>query len=618
VKFVLRISVLCAGLIVFFCAARADAACTGSATTWGCPAGASTADVQAVIDGADDGAIVTFAAGAYTWSSQANFSASKGVTLTCTTPGACDVSVTGGAVIGVSSFSGTNTHLYRISGFTFDQSSNGFVIWFGSGCSGCNGAFTQIRIDHDTFHLTEGGVAIFFGENTSIGNFYGVIDHNAVTSAGSVQLLTMIGAVNDTPPPSPFGTADNMFVEDNDITITTMTNAGDGCMDGWGGDSIVWRHNTSLNCLVTSHGVTHAGGPQSVELYGNSMRVDNGAVAQGVGDGYRLFHHQGSGEFIAFDNTFAAANGKNSEVLSMLHYRDYPNAIDNGATQCDGTQSNDGNRVPTAANQGYPCWRQPGRDFAGNLRPMYVWNNAWSDTKAQVPMATPDIGGTPDYYANHMKADREWYNAVSASAQTSPTTPFDGTKGMGFGTLAQRPITCTTNASESGGGVGYFATDQCAQGLLYRCSATNVWTPHYTPYPYPHPLVSGISPQTMDGGVGCYGVGMDAGVDGGGSGADAGGGSDAAPPGNDGSGPGPDGSGPSDASANADGGGGGGCGCMLGAPEDSAPSWGVWIVAPLLALRRRCISAKTAASSPLAPCRASRPRPRSRAPSEPE
>ena len=62
--------------------------------------------------------------------------------------------------------------------------------------------------------------------------------------------------------------------------------------------------------------------------------------------------------------------------------------------------------------------------------------------------------------------------------------------GMGFGTLANRPATCTTNALESGGGVGYFATDQGAQGTFHRCSATNTWTGWYVPYTYPHPLVA--------------------------------------------------------------------------------------------------------------------------------
>src|SRR5205823_11054263 len=33
-----------------------------------------------------------------------------------------------------------------------------------------------------------------------------------------------------------------------------------------------------------------------------------------------------------------------------------------------------------------------------------------------------------------------------------------------------------------------------ADGVLYKCTAPNTWTLYYTPYVYPHPLVSGASP----------------------------------------------------------------------------------------------------------------------------
>jgi hypothetical protein len=99
-------------------------------------------------------------------------------------------------------------------------------------------------------------------------------------------------------------------------------------------------------------------------------------------------------------------------------------------------------------------------------------------------------------------ANRDFYMQYSGQvAQTSSTAPFNGTTtctgsnscGGGWGTLANRPTTCTT-------GVGYLATDQgnwntsgngFGQGELFVCTATNTWSLHYTPYTYPHPLTQG-------------------------------------------------------------------------------------------------------------------------------
>jgi hypothetical protein len=109
-----------------------------------------------------------------------------------------------------------------------------------------------------------------------------------------------------------------------------MTNAGRGCMDSWGNGAIVWRHNTSLNCLVTSHGVTHSGGPQNIELYDNVLAVDAGA-ASGFEDGY-------------YRSADPAVAGYDTDL-----------------GRCDGTSPLDGNRAPASTYFGYPCWRQPGR-----------------------------------------------------------------------------------------------------------------------------------------------------------------------------------------------------------------------------------------------------------------
>lgn len=548
--------VLASAVFLLLGSATLQAACTGSGTSWSCPAGASSIDIQAAVNSASDGAIITLAAGSYTVSARdanphygVDFSNNKGVTVICATPpsavGAATVNPcafnTGNhnAFGGNETFGGTNSHFYRISGFVFDGGGSapgtGGVVWFDN-YNGTNPATLYgpnglggVRVDHNTFrNYPRSAEVVFVGHGGGIINVSGVVDHNYFAGTNQYAALFSMGSPNPSPPPTQLGSVNNLFFEDNTINFGAMTDASNaGCTDGWGGAALVIRHNSSTNCLWAMHGATHAGGPANYEFYDNSITLNANATGDEETAGnpttiscQRCLHHQGSGTIIAFNNTFTvpAGNTISGGAMVVQDYRSIARgpSVDGGMPACDGSVVNvpsfgiilsDGNRTPAGSNYGYPCRFQAGRDFQGNYKPIYAWNNKWPNSSgARAPLIIADAGGTVpdgsfppsncdptaatgtcDYFTFHMKENREWFNAVSTSAQSSPTSPFNGTTGMGFGTLANRPTTCTTS-TEPGAGVGYFATDQGPQGTLYTCSATNTWTVYYVPYTYPHPL----------------------------------------------------------------------------------------------------------------------------------
>jgi hypothetical protein len=206
-------------------------------------------------------------------------------------------------------------------------------------------------------------------------------------------------------------------------------------------------------------------------------------------------------------------------------YRPYPTPDGWGyaGTQFNGTGSiwDGGTAMGTDTLLGYPCLDQPGRGqgdlLSGGfpnkinsvtgksewpkqaLEPIYIWNNAGG--------IVPGWGGAvySDDSGGRVVANRDYYPSASGQ-QTSPTAPFNGTSGTGWGTLANRPTTCTP-------GVAYFATDQGswnrstsnpygvqlngADGVLYKCTAPNTWTRYYEPYTYPHPLRLPGAPQNV-------------------------------------------------------------------------------------------------------------------------
>ena len=168
--------------------------------------------------------------------------------------------------------------------------------------------------------------------------------------------------------------------------------------------------------------------------------------------------------------------------------------------------------VPTAfaIKSGWPCYMQVGAmkgttygSTSGRQQdsvPAYLWANMCSGTfgggciSGKAVTQGVGIASTCRVTAPDILRNRDFFDSYTNGEQTSPIAPFDGSftlgsgAGVGYGTRANRPHFCMT-------GAGYWATDEGSwnkrpggsQGVLYKCTATNTWTPYYTPYSYPHP-----------------------------------------------------------------------------------------------------------------------------------
>lgn len=449
------------------------------------------AQVQTAIDAASDGATINFDAGTYTWSSTIDMSPARGITLKGAGAGSSVVTPTG-TIIRLTNNTANTSKLYRITGFTFDSLSgttNGMIFVYGAY------DITGLRIDHNSWtNMGDNQTVITAGATGgSHGAVYGVVDNNTVSGNYACTFVMGFGyggvATAAVWPANRSGTVNNLFIENNTLTFTYLNATGHKVSigDSWAGAAMVWRYNTITNGLISSHGTVHQGGTVNFEAYNNSITITSDAVH--FRDGYSSIHHHGSGEQYMYNNTVTTVTTPiNSETFRVNDYRAYADHGDGDRTElgrCDGTNPIDGNTSPTGTYYGYPCWHQAGRDKDGNLRPLYIWNNvANGSTQINLAVSNSYPADAPPAPSVHVAANRDYYNAVSANAQTSSSSPFDGTTGMGFGTLANRPTTCTTG-TWTGGGVGYWATDT---STLYRCSATNTWSTQYQPYTYPHPL----------------------------------------------------------------------------------------------------------------------------------
>jgi len=439
-------------------------------------------------------------------------------------------------------FSGSAAQtLFRVTGLT---------IQILSGTSGCSTVFGGgqntpaptpfLRVDHNHFTTTQNGIC----QIQTFGAAWGVVDHNVITqpistsSAQSVTNFWRVGAgwTGDGfasggytwNQPTGWGTNQFLFFENNFFT-------GGYINDCSSGGKQVFRYNTIVHAIEQGHeGTGDFRGCRATEYYQNNVTCDanNAGVAS-----------TRNGTMLVWGNT---TKGCSAQLVGLNNDRTNGHTFgkppDWGYCGTQGVYPGPSPWDGNSNSAGYPCVDQPGRGQSD-----YIFGSAYGfgePMRANVTLkmcptsSTTGSGGAltcPAGYVigntspgggswprNALEPVYEWMDAaqgqvggdcnplnclpnrdyyqesIGQAAQSSPTSPFNGSAGTGHGTLSNRPTTCTAGPGGQfaagppriGGspGVAYWATDE---NTLYVCTATNTWSLYYEPYTHPHPLIAG-------------------------------------------------------------------------------------------------------------------------------
>lgn len=445
---------------------------------------ASRADVVTAINSASNGDYIHIPAGSVSWASKITMPNTKVFKIKGAGMARTTIAVPSGAFLWDMP---STSYVLEISDITFNLSGYGGdgAIMLGDN-NPHSGGLNGFRIHHCSF-TNSTSCAIYITQNIEDGYLLsGVIDNCTFRdiSGSSNKQVQFYGAG----PSSnsihgaylfPYETTENnksVYVEDCSFKNNVIS---DGALDTYGGARYVFRYNAVTNTNVEHHGADSGGyrGTMKWAIYNNTFANTSASGRAG---------HYRSGTGVIFGNTYVGNYGR----IDLAIYRTDESMAPWGL--CNGNSTWDENQPGLS---GYACLDQPGHVFGptsggvNDLKPIYGWNNNKNQTSLPITL-TEEHARQADY----MHADREYYQG-GIVAQTSSSFPFNGSTGMGFGILVNRPMSGLTV------GVGYWDTDN---SILYRAISSNSWEQLYTPYTYPHPLrgeggVTDITPPVLSG-----------------------------------------------------------------------------------------------------------------------
>ncbi len=487
-------------------------------------ASASYTDVSAAVSAAGSGDTVFVPEGTATWDQA--LCITKGIIIHGA--GSGKTVITGNITdkyAGVVKYEPENPALnepFRITGFTLDANNMSNVVYL---TNRTIDIVNQIRVDHNEI-LNPGGQDA--GRSIIIkGTVYGVIDHNLFRVSGSalgsygMQGSSWESLTRD------FGTADNIYFEDNTVYTTTTFHAA-----GHGG-----RYCSRYNTFICSTGnlfpMFDMHGNQTGNLHGTMMGEIYGNRIDMTSNGGGLVDQRG-GQALVFFNQLTAGLSVSCKIREeypddldgapyLMHVTNsyYWNNRKNGTlvhtevkSQEDRTAAGGGNDYLDYTGSDLTYFGTDGRYgvilYEGTEAGQHRHITAATSSRLTV---NPAWDVPPDETTQFRVVDDRCGAVHENSEYFNHDTAFDGhaevntlygplpATGIGCGPLADRPDTCTP-------GVAYWATDQSCttvsdssvganpkvpiSGTLYKCTAQDTWEAYYTPFTYPHPLTLGI------------------------------------------------------------------------------------------------------------------------------